>query len=110
MELVAARPAPLESRHEQVHQPFRLAQLGRGHPVELAVAKDLALRVRVGRDDDALDRRLVIVVRPRSDGIGTPRSSGAISVWSWPASGGAAPGRLLLEERVVVGLRHASRA
>ena len=29
---------------------------------------------------------------PSSDGIGTPRSSGDISVRSWPASGGAAPG------------------
>ena len=66
VELVAARPAALEARHQQVHQPLRLAQLGRGHPVELAVAQDLALRVGVGRDDDALDRRFVVGVLVRS--------------------------------------------
>ena len=57
VELVAAGPAPLEPRDEQVDEPLGLAQLGRGHPVELAVAQDLALAVGVGRDDDALDRR-----------------------------------------------------
>ncbi len=62
VELVAAGPPPLEPRHEQVDQPLRLAQLGRRHPVELAVAQDLALRVGVGRDDHALDRRVVVVV------------------------------------------------
>ncbi len=62
MELVAARPPAFQARHEQVDQALRLAQLGRRHPVELAVAQDLALRVRVGRDDDALDRCLVVGV------------------------------------------------
>ena len=62
MQLVPARPAAFEPRHEQVDQTLRLAQLRRGHPVELAMAEHLALRVRVRRDDDALDRRLVVAV------------------------------------------------
>ena len=93
VELVAARPAALEPRHEQVDQPLGLAQLGRRHPVELAVAQDLALRVRVGRDDDALDRRLVVavVVRPRRERRCRARP-GRISPRSAPGSGGASPG------------------
>ena len=42
VELVAARPAALELGDEEIDQPLRLAQLGRRHPVELAVAEDLA--------------------------------------------------------------------
>ena len=59
VQLVAASPAPFEVGHERVDQAFRLAQLGRRHPVELAVAQHLALAVGVGRDDDALERRLI---------------------------------------------------
>ena len=64
MELVAARPAALEPGHEEVDQALGLAQLGRRHPVELAMAQDLALRIGIGRDDDALDRGLVVALAP----------------------------------------------
>ena len=61
VEFVAARPASLQARDEQVHEALGLAKLGGRHPVEFTVAQDLALRVRVGRDDDAFDRRLLVV-------------------------------------------------
>ena len=101
VELVAARPAPLEARHEQVDQPLGLAQLGRRHPVELAVAQDLALGVRVGRDDDALDRRLVVGTSSVGDGIGIPPSS----VWPGRRSspGGARPSSVALDIVALVG-------
>ena len=44
VELVAARPAQLEARLEQVDQPLGVAQLGRRHPVEVAVAEQLGRR------------------------------------------------------------------
>ena len=47
VELVAARAPPLEPRDQRVDEPLRLAQLGRRHPVELAVAQDLPLAVRI---------------------------------------------------------------
>ena len=71
VELVAARPAHLEPRHEEVDEPLGVAQLGGGHPVEVAVAEQLALRVGVGRDDDARRSRRRRPRRP-SIGIGMP--------------------------------------
>ena len=69
MQLVAAGPALLEPRDQRVDQPLGVAQLGRGHPVELAVAQHLAARVGVGRDDHALDVGVVVrvVVAGRRD-------------------------------------------
>ena len=61
VELVATGAPPLQPGHEGVHQALRLTQLRRSHPVELTVPQDLPLRVRVRRDDDTLDRRLVLV-------------------------------------------------
>ena len=60
MQLVAARPAPLETRLEQVDEPFGLPQLRGRHPVEFAMAQHLALAVRIGGDHDPFDRRLVV--------------------------------------------------
>ena len=60
MQLVAARAAALEAWLEQVDQPFGFAQLRWRHAVEVTMAKDLALAVRIRGDDDALDRRLVV--------------------------------------------------
>ena len=69
VELVATRPPLLEARDQRVDQPLGVTQLGRGHPVELAVAQHLAARVRVGRDDHALDVGVLlgIVVAGRGD-------------------------------------------
>ncbi len=50
MQLVAPGPASLEVRDQRIDQSLCLSQLGRRHPVELAMAEDLALRVGVGRD------------------------------------------------------------
>ena len=103
VELVAAGPAALEPRHEQVDQPLRLAQLGRGHPVELAVAEDLALRVGVGR------RRR----RPRSSPRRRRRSSSTAS--AMPRSSGRRLGRLARRPRAarrrssLLGRRSSSR-
>ena len=66
IELVPPRPTALEAWDQQVDEAFGLAKLPRRHPVELAVAEHFALRVGIGRDDDALDRRFVsafVVVR-----------------------------------------------
>ncbi len=62
MQLVAASSPLLEARHQLVHESLGIAQLGRGHPVELPVAEHLATRVRVGGDDDALDILATLVV------------------------------------------------
>ncbi len=59
MELVAAGPAQLEARHEQVDEPLRVAQLGRRHPVEVAVAERFGRAVRIGCRDVAVDVGLV---------------------------------------------------
>ena len=104
VQLVAAGPALLQPRHEQVDEPLRVAQLGRRHPVELAVAEHLARAVRVGRDDDALDRRLVVGVVVAGRGIGMPRSSGARVRRSSPGS--ARPRR----RRPLVGRRRSGRS
>jgi len=42
VELVAARAAALEARPQQVHEALGVAQLRRGHPIEVAVPQDLA--------------------------------------------------------------------
>ena len=59
VELVAAGPAQLEARLEQVDEPLGVAQLGRRHPVEVAVAERLGRAVCVGGRDVAVDVRLV---------------------------------------------------
>ncbi len=59
VELVSARPAQLESRLEQVDEPLGVAQLGRGHAVEVAMAERLRGAVRVGRGDVPVDVGLV---------------------------------------------------
>ena len=109
MQFVAACPALLEARDELVDETLGVAQLGRGHPVELAVAKHLAVRISIRSDDDALDvvARLVLVVagghrdpalvgpgRRRSSpgvGLGLPvgSSSASTSFSSGRCSGGA---------------------
>ena len=74
---IAAGAARLEPRDEQVDQAFGVAQLGGGHPVELAVAQHLAERVGSGRDDDPFDIRSSSSASCRRlEGIGIPRSSG----------------------------------
>ena len=103
MELVAARPSSLETRHEQVDEALGLAQLGGRHPVELAVAQDLALRVGVGRDHHALDRRLVVAV---FFALGRHRRTALVGT-HLPAFGAGfrdgRAGRLLVERGVVWG-------
>jgi hypothetical protein len=92
VELVAAGPAALEPRHEQVDQPLGLAQLGRRHPVELAVAQDLALRVGIGRDDDAVDRRFVAPSSSSRD----RRAGSSGRIWPRSCRCPAAPRRRVL--------------
>ena len=93
VELVAPRPALLEARDEHVDEALGVAQLGRGHPVELAVAQHLAARVGVRGDDHALDvaRRPSVVVTGRRHRDAalvrrpcSARSSPGIG-WAWPA-------------------------
>ena len=105
VELVAAGAAPLEARHQQVDQAFGLAQLGRRHAIEVAMAQDLALRVRVGRDDDAVDRRLVVA---GVIGVGRDRRAALVRAQITPLQavfGGRAAGLLRLGRGVLAGQR-----
>ena len=62
VKLVAARPAQLETRLEQVDEPFGIAELGAGHSVEIAMPKQLARRIRSRGGDDAIDLAVVVLV------------------------------------------------
>ena len=59
MMLVAPRPALLELRLEEVHEPLGVAELLRRHPVEVAMPDGLGPAVRVRGDRDHVRRRLV---------------------------------------------------
>ena len=82
VELVAARPAQLEARHEQVDEALGVAQLGGGHPVELAVAERLGDREGVGCDDDLV--RLGVLGSPSSPAAASGRARGLALVASRP--------------------------
>ena len=92
VELVAARPAPLQLRDQEVDEALGVAQLRRRHPVELAMAQDLAAastrRARRRRPRSALLVRCVVARRPGS-GCRAPRAG--VDCDSSPASGSLAP-------------------
>ena len=91
VELLASRAAAFEPGHERIDQSLGLAQLGRRHPLEFLVAQQLAAAVGVGRDDDALDRRLVVGLLARSVGAASRAPPGASKPARTPGSGGLAP-------------------
>ena len=62
VELLAARPARLEARRQQVDEALGVAQLGGRHPVELAMAEHLGRAVGIRRDDEPLDRLVVLAL------------------------------------------------
>ena len=61
MELVAARAPELEARLQQVDEALGVAQLGRRHPVEVAVPEDLGAAVGVRRNDDLVARVVAVI-------------------------------------------------
>ena len=63
VELVASRAAELESWLQQVDESLGVAELGRGHPVEVAVAEELARRVGRWGGDDPVDLAVGVLVR-----------------------------------------------
>ena len=97
VELVAARPAPLEPRHQQVDQPLRLAQLGRASSGRTrGGAGPRPASRRRATMIDALDRPRRRRRRRRRSGSAMPRSSGCSSPRSVAGLGlgraGAPPG------------------
>ena len=78
VELEPAGPAPLQLRAQQVHEPLRVAQLGRGHAVEVAVAQDLARDHASGADRLALDLA-ALVVRVGGDWMPSVASSDIVA-------------------------------
>src|SRR5919197_4375148 len=68
VELVAARPPPLELRLEEVDEPLGITKLGRRHPMEGAMPQELGRAECVWRDDRALDLALVVDIFVAWDG------------------------------------------
>src|SRR6476620_6773508 len=62
VELVAPGPAQLQPGLEQVDEALGVTQLGAGHPVEIAVAEQLARGVRGWSGDDPVDVAAVVIV------------------------------------------------
>ena len=67
VQLVPAGAAALEPRAQQVHEPLGVAQLCARHPVEFAVAQDLAAGPGVGRDRLAIDLLAILRVGAQLD-------------------------------------------
>src|SRR5215210_2799092 len=63
VELVATGPSKLEARLEEIDEPLRITQLGRGRPVEVAVPQELAGGVGRGGGDDPVELAAIVDVR-----------------------------------------------
>jgi hypothetical protein len=62
VKLVASRTARLEPRRKEVDQAFRVAELGRRHLVEVAMAEDFPTAIGIRGNDDRVVRTLVLAV------------------------------------------------
>jgi small subunit ribosomal protein S5 len=70
MELVPPGPAKLEARLEEIDEPLSVAELGAGHPVEVAMAKQLARRIGGRRRNNTIGFAAIVVVGDENGVVG----------------------------------------